>query len=127
MADKLAKLSKDKGEPEVEIVVGFAQFGKYRFELSDAAGTTFTTVFQGDNADSTPDRFTITEPVANLDNRTLRWKVIIAAFDTDPGQIYSVNVTIRQDGQNVPDGPFKENGPFDGVKVVQDQVRFTLS
>jgi hypothetical protein len=127
MADKLAKLSKTGSEPEVEIVVGFAQFAKYRFELSDAAGATFTTVFQGDNADSTPDKFTVTGPVTALDNRILRWKVIIAAFDTGPGQMFSVTVGVKQDGQNVPDGPFTEKGPLDQVKVIQDQVRFTVS
>ena len=126
MAEKIIGLSGDKGEPEVEIVIGFAQFGKYRFSLSTPNGEEFRAIFEGDNADSRPDKFVVPWPVEELDNRVLRWKVIIAAFETGPGELYSVIVRVRQDGANVPDSPFKASGPLDGVKVLEDEARFRV-
>lgn len=126
MADT-ATISQGGSEPQVNIIIGFAQFGKYRFALSDQNGQNFKIVAQGNNADSKPDTFVIPVEPEDLDGRILRCQVIIAAFESGPGEFYSMIINITQDGNPIPESPYKEKGELDGVKVIQRDVRFRLA
>jgi|SRR5882724_9544431 len=126
---KLAKLDKNGGLPEIEIVIGQAQFGRYSFSLWDATGHNPVVVREGVNTDGIPDIFVIDKTVGiqtvdDLNGRFFSWSVNIAAFSNSPGQLYSVAIHIRQKGNDVPDAPFISQGPLTGAEVVADGVKF---
>jgi hypothetical protein len=124
MATHAATIDPHGGLVNVDVLVGFAQFGRFRFWLAEGDGSNPVVVFDGDNADSQPDRFVLAMPASMLIGKKLVWKVIVGAFDTTPGQFYSVIVTLTQDGTVVADSPYSQQGSLDGVKIVHEGARF---
>jgi len=112
MADKLVQFKRNGGQPEIELQFGFAQFAQYRIFLWDTTGKDSTEIGHGVNVDNIPDKFTITEPIANLDNRFVTWQAVVASPTGDAGQQYSMKAIFTQDGANCPDGPFSKQGPL---------------
>lgn len=129
MADqeKIAKLSKSGGVPEVEIIIGQAQWGRYHIYLWDPPGVGHWEIGSGLNVDQIPDKFSINRASATLDKYLLSWEVSIAAYESGPGQHYSVKVLIRQDGNIVEGGEIEKSGPLNGGIFVYDFVRFALT
>ena len=129
MADneKLVRLKPTGPKPEVEMIIGQAQWGKYVIDLWDSEGTKFETVGSGLNVDQIPDKFTIPHLPKKLQRRMLSWEVKIAAFSKQPGQLYSVTVRITQAGKVCPGGLIQDSGPLDKAEYVYDFVRFTTA
>ncbi len=122
--EKLVQLDAKGPSPEVEIIIGQAQWGKYVIDLWDPAGTQYEIVGTGLNVDQIPDKFTLKQTTAKLNKRLLSWEVKIAAFSSTPGQLYSVVVRITQGGNLCPGGLVQDAGPLDKATIVYDFVRF---
>ena len=110
MADNIVQINRNGGQPDIELEFGFAQFAQYRIFLWDVTGKNPEQIGHGVNVDTIPDKFTITEPVANLDNRFITWQAVIASPTGGAGQQYSMKATFTQDGANCTNGPFSRQG-----------------
>jgi hypothetical protein len=126
MAEKIARLSQAGSMPQIEIIIGQAQFGTYDLYLWDAAGVNFELIGSGLNVDQVSDQFTINKPVAALNGMMATWEVKIGAFSSSPGQLYAVTIKITQDGQVVPGGQIVNSGALTGAIFVFDFVRFMV-
>ena len=111
--------------PEIELIVGQAQFGKYQIHLWDRTGHNPVSIGEGINTDTVPDKFSI-GGLAGLDQRILNWDVIVAAFNGGPGQLYSVIVKITQNNTVVENGEFHYTGQLDGAAIISDIVRLAI-
>jgi hypothetical protein len=129
MPTRVAHIDINKGFPEVEIIIGQAQSGKYEFVLWDNTGHNPIEIGHGINTDHVLDKFPVgpigaITKTADLIGRFLSWSVNVSAFESGPGQLYSVTIIIRQEGANVLDGPFMYQGALDGAKLVFDWAQF---
>jgi hypothetical protein len=111
-------LQKSKGKPAVEIIFGQAHVGNYRFFLWDIEGKNPELLSHGNNVDDVLDTFEIDETPANLDGRILSYEVIVQAAEARPEQLYSVNATVRQQGEVVSGGVISETGKFTDAKSI---------
>jgi len=127
MPEKLVRISKSGGVPEIEISFGHAQYAKYEIFLWDPNGQNPKLIGAGVNVDQIPDKFPVGTSAAALDKCLISWEAIISAFDSSPGQLYSMTVTFTQDNKNAPDGPFQQTGSLEGVKYAYDFARFKVS
>ena len=123
---KKVHLDRASGEAEVEIAFGFAQHGRYRIFIWDAAGANPRKIGEGVNSDNVPDRFPVGEPFSQLDHRIISWEGLVTSFAGEGGERYSVQVQFRQDGANRPDGPFTQSGDLKDVKAFYDAVRIVV-
>jgi hypothetical protein len=112
-----AKLDKKAGDPQIEIIIGQAQQGRYTVRLWDQEGKNPVIIAEGVNWDNVADIHTIGS-VDKLDKRIVTWDVIVSALSSGPGQFYSVTVTIRQKGEAVEGGVFQEAGKLEGTKAI---------
>ena len=119
------KVAKTGPAPEIELIFGNAQWGKYDVYLWDIAGHSSTLVRRGLNNDQIPDRFAISVSAAELKDRQLTWEVTIGAMG-NKGQQYSLRVIVTQAGQPLPGGTFEYSGPLDAVKVIADFAKFKV-
>ncbi len=127
MADNILRISQTGDQPEIELAFGFAQFAQYRIFLWDVSGKNPTEIGHGVNIDTVPDKFTINEPVANLNNRFITWQAVIASPGGGPGQQYSMKASFTQNGINCPNGPFRKQGPLDtDPKIAFDKALLQL-
>jgi hypothetical protein len=125
--EKTASLSKTGGQPQVEIIIGQAHWGRYHIYLWDPDGVTSQNVGSGLNVDQIPDQFVINRPVGSLDRWLLSWEVAVAPFQPAAGQQYSVTVKVTQDGAVVPGGQIVDQGPVNGGEYVYNFLRFIVS
>jgi hypothetical protein len=123
---KIAVLSKTGQQPQVEVIIGQAHWGRYSIFLWDPEGATSQKIGSGLNVDQVPDVFTIAQPLDTLDRSILDWQVSVAPFQTAPGQRYSVTIRITQGGTLVPGGEIINEGPLGGGENVDDFVRFSV-
>lgn len=126
MPEKTVTLSGSGGVPQLEVIVGNAQFGKYQTALYDSTDHNPEDIGSGVNTDTIPDKFPIKDSRGSLNNRVLTWDVIVAAFVSGPGQFYSVTIKITQDDKVVTGGLFQYNGPLNGAEIVTDIVRLKV-
>jgi hypothetical protein len=122
---RIASISRNKGVPEVELVVGDAQVGAFVFFLWPSDGKTPQKVPPDGDTLAT---FSLNPPVtaaALLDKRFLTWQGFVGAPAAGP-QLFSVTVNIKQDGGDVPDGPFVQTGTFQDATFIHDGIQFVL-
>ena len=125
MSIKNIKIKKDGGTPEVEFIIGQPQVGVYRSYLWDSQNVP-KKIGHGNNADDVIDKYVLEKP-NEMEHKTLSWEVTIQAPASTPGQLYSLQVIIRQDGKIAPGGAIGEAGPMnDNTKVVVGFARFKL-
>lgn len=118
----LLKVAKAGPPPEIELIFGNAQWGKYEVWLWDPAGHNPTLIRRGLNNDHIPDKFPISLSAAELDKAQLTWEVTIGALGANSQQ-YSLQVMFRQGNQDLIAKPFLYTGPLDAVKVIADFVK----
>jgi hypothetical protein len=127
MADNILQIQKKGGTPQIELEFGFAQFAQYRIFLWDITGKNSIEIGHGVNVDNVPDKFPITEPIPNLDDRFVTWQAIIASPTGGAGQQYSMKATFTQNNSNVPDGPFIKKGPLNPDPMIAfDKAKIQL-
>ena len=119
------KVAKTGSAPEVELVFGDAQLGKYETYLWDSAGHNPTLIRRGLNNDRVPDKFAVSLSATELKGCQFTWEVTIGALGTI-GQQYSLKVAFTQDGRPLTAHPFEYSGPLDAVKVIADFVKFRV-
>ncbi len=78
----------------------------------------------GNNVDDVFDSFEIQEQPPTLDGRIFSYELIVQAAESKPGQIYSVTITVRQQGSVVTGGVIQETGPLTDVKSIIGFRRF---
>jgi hypothetical protein len=117
-------LSSTGGKPKIEIIFGQAHVGNYRFFLWDASGKNPIELSHGNNVDDAVDSFDIGEALSALDRRILSFELIVQAAEARQGQIYSVTITVRQDGTVCAGGLISESGALEDVKSLIGFRRF---
>src|SRR5262249_17811447 len=120
MPQELAKITLDttKGQPTVEIIFGDAHVGSYRFFLWDAAGKNPAAIAHGNNIDDVVDTFTLTDLPPALDQRIISYELIIQAAEARDGQLYSVTITVRQQGEVCTGGFIQGTGTVNDIKTI---------
>ena len=98
--------------------------GNYRLFLWDAAGQNPRELAQGTSADDVVDTFPIAVAAQVLDGCVLSFEGLVQAAEPRTGNVYSVTVTVRQDGTVCPGGVIQEAGPFEDVKALVAFRRF---
>jgi hypothetical protein len=126
MAEKIARLKKADGTPDVEIIIGQAQWGSYDLILWDEDGLNEATIGSGLNVDQIPDKFPINKPLTQLNGSLLSWEVSIASFAGKEGELYSVTIKITQNNAVVPGGEIVNSGGLSGAAFVNDFVRLLV-
>lgn len=121
------RLDQEDGRPTVEIIFGNAHLGTYRFFLWDAAGKNPALVAHGNNIDDVLDTFEIQRDPGDLDERILSHELIVQAAAAKSGQIYSVTITVRQQGQVCDGGLIQETGTFEDVRSIIGFRRFRVA
>src|SRR5438132_1238371 len=111
MSIRTVTLSSAGQPPEVEILFGQAQVGNYRCFLWDTKGENSKQIAHGNNIDPVPDRFPLGVSAKGLDKQIFSCESIIQAPSPGPGQIYSLFILFRQDGNVLADGVIQETGP----------------
>ena len=119
------KVAKSGPAPEIELIFGNAQWGKYDVYLWNSAGQSPTHVRHGLNNDQIADRFAISATAAELKDRQITWEATIGALGAK-GQQYSLQVIFTQGGTPLAAGTFEYHGPLDGVKVIADFAKFKV-
>lgn len=120
------KLETSKGKPSVEIIFGQAHLGNYRCFLWDASGKNSTQLAHGNNIDDVLDVFTIPNDPADLNQRIFSYEVIIQAAEAKEGQLYSLTIMVRQNGDVCTGGLIQETGKLEDVKSLIGFRRFTV-
>ncbi len=100
------------GIPEIEVIFGQAQVGVYRSFLWDNQGNNPQALAHGNNVDGLPDKFSIGVAASGLSGRYVSVEAVIQTATSAAGQLYSMTVLIRQDGNVAPGGLIQDNGQF---------------
>ena len=121
------RINPSGGPVSVAVVIGHAQIGAFQVSLYDAAGANPVDVGKGVNTDNIPDVFEVPLPPAELDKRILHWNVQVASAAGGPGERYSTEVRIQQDGATVDDGVFTKEGALgDQAVLVTGMARLVV-
>ena len=125
MPQKLQKieLQSANGKPQVEIIFGHAHVGVYHCYLWDMNRKS-TELAHGNNVDDVLDAFTIDENPNDIDGFVFSYELSIRAAENTPGRIYSITITIRQNGSVCKGGVIQDTGAFDDVKSIIGFRRF---
>ena len=123
MAIQEIKLDPEGANPEVEIIIGQAQFGEYIVSRKDTTGTKHE-IKEGDNDDDVTDKFPVGGTAANLKDQILRWHLLIRALTDDPNELYFAQLVVTQDNKPADGGTFTYQGQLDEVKNIFDVARF---
>jgi hypothetical protein len=107
-----AGLNPAGGIPEVEVIFGQAQIGTYRSFLWDTSASNPQQLAHGNNVDGLPDKFTVGVAANALPGRYVSVEAVIQTATSAPGQLYSLTVLIRQDGNVVAGGLIQDTGQF---------------
>jgi hypothetical protein len=113
MQDKPALLAVGGPNAIANVVIGQAQFGKFRLILWDESGRNPRVLAEQTNVDNIPDFVDLGSP-STVTRKILQWEGFVAAFGSGPGQLYSVIIEVMQGGQIVPDGLITERGIMEG-------------
>ena len=113
-----------KGQPAVEVIFGQAHVGNYRVFLWDAGGKNPRELARGTSADDVADTFPIAVAAPTLNKCVLSFEGLVQAAEPRAGNVYSVTVTVRQDGTVCPGGVIQEAGAFEDVKALVAFRRF---
>jgi hypothetical protein len=122
---RIARISRNKSVPEIELIIGDAQVGTFVFFLWQSDGKTPQQVPPGGAA---PSKFSLNPPASSaalLDQRFLTWQGFVGA-PAAGSELFSVTVNVTQDGNDVPDGPFVQSGSFEDATFVHDGIQFVL-
>jgi hypothetical protein len=114
---KTVRLSATGGPPNVEIVIGQAQFGKYELSLFDTDGRNPVIVGAGLSHDQLPDAFQIDGDPRALQARFLSWSANLIPAGNEANPQFSLIVHIRQGGVEVPGAPIVSTGPLPAPHV----------
>jgi hypothetical protein len=117
MAITTVRLKATDGPPNVEIVVGQSQFGKYEIQLFDTDGRNPVVIGSGLSHDQLPDNFQIDGNAATLNQRFLSWSANLIPMGNERNPRFSFTVHIRQNGQDVPGSPIATQGPLPGPRA----------
>ena len=117
-------LDSTRSEPIIEIIFGQAHVGNYRFFLWDSNGKNPAELAHGNNVDDVIDTFDVKVLPAALDRRILSFELIVQAAEVRQGQVYSVTITVRQDGTVCSGGVIQESGTLEDVKSLIGFRRF---
>jgi hypothetical protein len=113
MQDKPARLAVRGPNAIANVVIGQAQFGKFRLILWDESGRNPQVLTEQTNVDNIPDFVDLGSP-RTVTRKILQWEGFVTAFGSGPGQFYSVIIEVMQGGQVVPDGLITERGILEG-------------
>lgn len=105
------------GIPEVEVIFGQAQVGVYRSFLWDNQANNPQPIAHGNNVDGLPDKFSVGVAASALSGRYVSVEAVIQTATSAAGQLYSLTVLIRQDGNVVPGGLIQDNNQFTSNSV----------
>ena len=111
-------LQANNGNPAVEIIFGHAHVGNYRCFLWDQNGKSPIQLAHGNNVDDVWDTFVIDNNPDYLADRVFSYELTIQAAESKPGQIYSVTITVRQQGSVCQGGVIHDTGSLDDVKSI---------
>ena len=117
-------LDSAQGKPKVEIIFGQAHVGNYRCFLWDTSGKNPQELAHGNNVDDVIDDFDIDVVPPALDRRILSFELIVQAAEAREGQVYSVTITVRQQGTVCAGGVIQLTGPLVDVKSLIAFRRF---
>jgi len=117
MAMQSVRLSGAGGPPNVEVVVGQSQFGKYELSLFDTDGRNPVIVGSGLSHDQLPDNFQIDGNPASLNGRFLSWSANLIPMGNENNPRFSFTVHVRQNGLDVPGSPISTQGPLPAPRV----------
>lgn len=113
-------------DPTIEISFGHAQVGNYACYLWETiAATQAIKLAHGNNLDNLPDVFSVPFPAASLAGKLLGFSLLIQSLSSQPGQLYSVTITVRQ-GDTIA-GVVEDGQPFppgSGAVALLRYVRF---
>lgn len=133
MALKEIKINPKGPMPEIDIMIGQAQFGEYRLQLGDHQLNNRKVVRTGNNVDEISDTFEINiEPEikkiikkpADLIKRIFQWRFTVAALGEGAGQLYFVRMMILQGGTPVENGLLEFQGIFENTENIIGVARF---
>jgi hypothetical protein len=113
-----------KGRPTVEVIFGQAHLGTYRVFLWDAQGKNPEPIGHGNNIDDVLDDFSAPRDPGALDKTILSYEAIVQAAEPREGQLYSLTITVRQQGKVCTGGVIQETGTFNDVKSIIGFRRF---
>lgn len=119
-------LKKSDGTPTIEIVVGFALWGTYKFKLWNKDGRDPDVIGSGFSGDAIDDEFKV-GAISSLNNRYLSWKATVAGFEDSDQEQYHITILVRQKGKTVDNGVFTYSGILDGVVQVGGAVKLKIS
>ena len=123
MAIREIKLDPNGADPEVEIIIGQAQFGEYVVSRKDTSGNKHE-VKDGDNDDNVIDKFPVGDTAENLKGQRLIWDLIIPAVTDDPNELYFAQVVVTQSNIAVEGGTFTYQGKLDQLVNILKSARF---
>jgi hypothetical protein len=124
LAIPTVKLDPKKSRPTVEVVFGDTNVGNYRCFRWDPKGKTAKTLAHGNNVDEAIDKFTLDKDAVDLTDDLISYEVIIQAPEARAGQLYSVMIMIRQDGDLCEQGLIQQTGQFTDAKALIGFRRF---
>ena len=113
MQDRPARLAVSGPNAIANVIIGQAQFGKFRLILWDESGRNPQVLTEQTNVDNIPDFVDLGSP-RTVTRKILQWEGFVAAFGSGLGQFYSVIIEVMQGGQVVPDGLITERGILEG-------------
>jgi hypothetical protein len=117
MAIQTVRLSAGGGPPDIEIVIGQSQFGKYELSLFDTDGRNPVIIGSGLSHDQLPDHFQIDGNPASLNGRFLSWSANLIPMGNETNPRFSLTVHVRQNRQDVPGSPIATQGPLPAAHV----------
>ena len=126
MPIKSVRLRAADGPPNVEIVIGQSQFGKYEVSLFDTDGRNPVVIGSGLSHDQAPDNFQIDGNPATLHGRFISWSANLIPMGNEANPQFSFRVHIRQRGVDVPGSPISNQGPLPGPRVEFDFVKMEV-
>jgi hypothetical protein len=130
MADKIAELSRNGGEPRVDISItqpNDLPRGRYQIILYDSNKR--NPMLIGDNdghVDNPSGNHPFPLPLSQLDDCWVWFRASIGGSDDIPRRWF-LKVKIVQDGQVVDGGNYIKEATFDSYDRIHDQVRLNVS
>lgn len=119
-------IKRDGGIPQIQLQFGFGQFASFRILLWDTTGHNPTEIAKGTNVPGQPDTFAIGSSAADLDQRYITWQASIASPTGAANEQFSQTANFLQDGDNCPDSPFTQSGPFSNTTATFANARFQV-
>jgi hypothetical protein len=90
--EQIVVLKAADADPEIEILIGNAQWGSYELDVFLPNATAWESAGQGVNWDKIEDRFKIGKTARQLNGAFLRWTLAITPVQVGDPYIVSVNI-----------------------------------